>query len=394
MTGSPVINHCPACLGSSLTDFHAVESVPTNSCLLLDDMADVEALPTGRLQLAMCETCGFITNRAFDPTLTEYSERYEETQAFSECFVGWAEELAARWVADHDLAGKTAIEIGCGKGEFLEFMVRAGLEGGTGIDPGVRPERRDTDRIRWQRAFFDDTYGQITEDAVVCRHTLEHIHDVRAFMQDVRTAIGDRDIPVLWEVPDVLRVLEEGAFWDLYYEHCAYFTAGSLVRLFRETGFEVTDVSLAYDDQYILLEARPSGSDVAAPAALPLEDDVDVLRKAVRGFTEAFETRMEETRALVDEVAATGGRTVIWGSGSKGVSYLGALGEDTPIRYAVDINPHKHGKFIAGGGQEIVAPDFLREYDPALVIAMNPVYTAEIQAELDAMGSSARLVAV
>jgi hypothetical protein len=30
--------------------------------------------------------------------------------------------------------------------------------------------------------------------------------------------------PVLFELPDVLRVLEEVAFWDVYYEHCSYFT--------------------------------------------------------------------------------------------------------------------------------------------------------------------------
>ena len=389
-----LITTCPSCGNSDLTDFHEVERVPTNSCLLLGDLEDVAALPTGRLLLAMCESCGFITNRAFDAALTEYSPRYEETQAYSECFVGWAAELAGQWVADHELSGRTAIEIGCGKGEFLEFMVNAGLAGGIGIDPGVHPERRGVPGITWQREFFDADYGQIKQDAVVCRHTLEHIHPVKAFMLALRECIGDRDIPVLWEVPDVLRVLEEGAFWDLYYEHCTYFTAGSLVRLFRDCGFMVTDVSLAYDEQYILLEARPSGSVVDAPATLELEDDIDVLRKAVRGFSEVFETRMDETRQVVDDVAAAGGRTVIWGSGSKGVSYLGALGEDTPIRYAVDINPHKHGKFIAGGGQQIVAPQFLREYQPELVIAMNPVYVDEIQAVLDEMGLTARLLSV
>jgi len=36
------------------------------------------------------------------------------------------------------------------------------------------------------------------------------------------------DALVLFEIPDVRRVLEEGAFWDIYYEHCSYFTLGSL----------------------------------------------------------------------------------------------------------------------------------------------------------------------
>ena len=43
----------------------------------------------------------------------------------------------------------------------------------------------------------------------------------------VRRAIGDRlDTVVLFELPDVERVLREVAFWDVYYEHCSYFTLG------------------------------------------------------------------------------------------------------------------------------------------------------------------------
>ena len=77
-------------------------------------------------------------------------------------------------------------------------------------------------------------------------------------MAQVRAAIGDRtDTVVLFELPDVLRVLRDAAFWDVYYEHCSYFSPGSLARLFRLTGFEVLRLEMDYDDQYILLEAKP-----------------------------------------------------------------------------------------------------------------------------------------
>src|SRR3712207_6943984 len=40
-------------------------------------------------------------------------------------------------------------------------------------------------------------------------------------------SVGERPHTVVAiEVPDTLRVLTEGAFWDLYYEHCSYFTPG------------------------------------------------------------------------------------------------------------------------------------------------------------------------
>ena len=39
--------------------------------------------------------------------------------------------------------------------------------------------------------------------------------------------------------------------------------------------------------------------------------------------------------------------------------YLTSLGITDETEYAADINPHKTGKFMAGTGQEIVAPGVL-----------------------------------
>ena len=73
------------------------------------------------------------------------------------------------------------------------------------------------------------------------------------------------------------------------------------------------------------------------------------------------------------------------------MAFLTTLNVRDEIAYAVDINPHKHGTFMAGTGQEIVAPEFLREYRPDMVIVMNSIYCAEIRRELDRMGVEAEL---
>src|SRR5690606_14581718 len=86
---------CPACAGTGLAVFHEQRGIPTNSCLLLATPEAALDYPTGDLRLAFCPSCGFVTNLAFDPSLSEYSARYEETQAFSAHFVAFAKELAA-----------------------------------------------------------------------------------------------------------------------------------------------------------------------------------------------------------------------------------------------------------------------------------------------------------
>jgi SAM-dependent methyltransferase len=385
---------CPACGADGLEGFHEQRGVPANSCLLLESRDEAVAFPTGEMQLGFCPRCGFITNTRFDPALAEYSDRYEETQAFSDRFVTFARSLAKRWVERYDLAGKSVLEIGCGKGEFLVMMAEAGIGRGIGIDPGVHPERIDTpvgDRLEWIADFYSDEYAHLEADVVVCRHTLEHIGPVGEFVRMIRRNIGDRlDTVVLFELPDVQRVLDEVAFWDVYYEHCSYFSAGSLARLFERSGFEVLDLFLDYDDQYLILEARPVAAGTT-PKPWPA-DDMDGLRRGVERFRAGYETTIGHWTKRLTELRDEGGTAVIWGAGSKGVAFLAVAGAD--VAAAVDINPFKHGMYMAGTGHRIVPPAELPALRPDLVIAMNPIYVDEIRGDLDELGLPADLDAV
>jgi hypothetical protein len=205
--------------------------------------------------------------------------------------------------------------------------------------------------------------------------------------------MGEPGKIALFELPDSLRVLREAAFWDIYYEHCSYFTIGSLARLFRREGFEVLDTALDYDGQYILLEARTVAPG-AESLATPREDSVEEVGAAVDGFVVGYEAKVRAMKEALVQVRRQGRRAVIWGGGSKGVAYFNTLHVSDEIQFAVDINPRKHGKFMAGTGQEIVAPDFLREYRPDVVIAMNPIYVDEIRRDLNALGLEPELQAV
>ncbi|MHC5024295.1 MAG: Rossmann-fold NAD(P)-binding domain-containing protein, partial [Planctomycetota bacterium] len=97
---------------------------------------------------------------------------------------------------------------------------------------------------------------------------------------------------------------------------------------------------------------------------------------------------------VVHAAAQKGQKPVLWGSGSKGVSFLTTLGIRDEIECVVDINPFRQGRFMPGTGHPIVAPSFLAEYRPDLVIAMNPMYRDEIRGDLDRLKIQPEIVAV
>ena len=73
---------------------------------------------------------------------------------------------------------------------------------------------------------------------------------------------------------------------------------------------------------------------------------------------------------------------------------LGLPGAEVKIDAVVDINPFRQGKWLAGVGQQVVAPETLRDLAPDVVVAMNPIYGEEIRRDLDRLNVSAKLLAV
>jgi hypothetical protein len=100
-----------------------------------------------------------------------------------------------------------------------------------------------------------------------------------------------------------------------------------------------------------------------------------------------------ELRKDLDE-ATKEGTVVLWGASSKAVAYLQALEVRDEVTAVVDINPIKHGKYLAGSGLAIVGPDDLVGIDPSTVIVMNPAYRSEVQNDLEARDLTARVVAL
>jgi hypothetical protein len=189
-----------------------------------------------------------------------------------------------------------------------------------------------------------------------------------------------------------MRVLQESAFWDIYYEHCSYFSLGSLARLFRRTGFEVLDLATAYDGQYLLLEAR-AATGVTAPS-LPEENDLQELADTVARFRQNHENHVSTWRKRIQSFRDQGQTAAIWGSGSKCVAFLSTLGITDEIDVVVDINPYRQGKYLPSSGKAIVSPAALKDYRPDVVIAMNPIYLEEIRNDLRSMGLDPELTAV
>ncbi len=379
---APRCNVCKSERISAVTD---TGEVPVFCNQLCKTKADAIGAPKAVIRLGFCESCGHVYNSLFDASQLSYSPEYENSLHFSEHFQRYAEELARDLTMRYGLTGKRIVEIGCGRGDFLASLCHGGRNLGLGFDmsypPGEPPVSKS---ISVQTEPYGRAQGELNPDLVCMRHVLEHVAEPTDFLRDVRSTMRD-GVPIYVEVPNVLYTLRDGGVWDLVYEHCSYFSASSLQSVLQLSGFEVTQVREAFSGQFLCAHARAGKS---TEEARPLPE----MESLVLAFSSEHALKLKQWRTALEELALLEKRVVSWGAGSKGNTFSNLVAGGDVVPYVVDLNPRKHGMFVAGTGARIVPPEFVSEYRPDVVVVMNPAYESEIRARLAALSVSPQIM--
>ena len=384
---------CPVCDSADTTLCISLNDVPVYCNVLYPTLSEAVAAPRGDITLMFCRDCGHLFNGTFDARKIDYSLEYENSLHYSGRFQEYAQGLAADLTERHALHNKSIVEIACGKGDFLAHICRLGGNRGFGFDPSYEPGRQDQQtlgNVEIVQDYYSDKYADIDVDLLCCRHALEHIDNPRQFLDIVRKAVSRNDAAVLYfEVPNSMYTLRDMGIWDIIYEHCGYFCENSLARVFTETGFSIDRLNESFGKQFLSIETRPGArGGYSGQTRTPLA--------SVAEHADAFERRYAEKLATwkgrLEEFATQGKRVVVWGAGSKGVTFLNVLKAGNQVDSIVDLNPHKHAKYVPGTGHRVVSPDYLKEYRPDIVIVMNPIYKDEIGDMISGMGIDARII--
>jgi SAM-dependent methyltransferase len=375
---------CPNCGSSQIEGFFEIKNAPIFSLVTVKSQKEALKVPRKDIELGFCHSCGFIFNRLFDTSIDYFTLGYEDQQGFSTTFMNYLRKISEHLIQKYDLKGKTLMEIGCGKGDFINLLTELAGGKGIGVDPAYQEGRQTNPNLTFYKDFYKAEHGQLPADFICCRHTLEHIHATQAFLKLIRHSLGKETQKVIFfEIPQIIRILEVQAFWDIYYEHCSYFSAGSLARLFRSTGFEILDLHLDYNDQYLLIEARPANT--ISEKTFPIEESIAEQKERIGMFQTRIREQLSDWRRKLQTLKDANKRTVVWGGGSKSVGFLTNFADLNAIEYVVDINPHMENNYIPGIGKKYVQPKFLQEYQPEAVIIMNGIYKEEITKTLHDM---------
>jgi len=387
---------CPVCDSLDIEIFIEIRQLPVCCNLLYETRKEAIHAPMSDLKLGSCKKCGHVYNYAFKPDLMDYAQDYENAVHFSPRFKTYAQELAYRLVEQYGLFNKDIIEIGCGDGYFLKLLCEIGKNRGVGFDPSRSAKKYSEtfgSSITYINDFYSSSHLRSKADFISCRHVLEHLQFPSDFIHSVRDGIGNRfDTVVFFEVPNALYTLIDLGIWDLIYEHCNYFNSNSLRELFLFHGFEVIDLRDEFEGQFLSIEAKPVNRKI--DVSIDHSAEVECISDYVNTFAADYNKTLNDWNMKIDHMKKRGSKAVVWGAGSKGITFLNMLNKKSQIDYLVDISPRKQGKYVPGTGQKIISPEDLESYRPDIVIVMNPIYLKEIQEMINQMNLTSQLISV
>jgi len=290
---------------------------------------------------------GLVRNAAFRPELMTYDSEYDNEQATSACFrehLRNVSEIVAAQFGSADF-----IEIGSGKGQFLELLLSKGCSV-AGFDPSYDGDNPRIRKEYFQPACLDPCAG------FVLRHVLEHVPDPYKFLQMLCDANG-RAGKIYIEVPCFDWICEHKAWFDVFYEHVNYFRMVDFHRMFET----VQIAERSFGGQYLSIVA-----------------DLSTLR--VPDYSQAYAVRFPKD--TFDQRVTPSAGSVIWGGGSKGVTFAVLIERaGHKLEFAIDINPRKQGKYLPVTGLKVRSPEdaFAKLRDGSTIYVMNSRYLEEIK---------------
>ncbi len=371
------MKHCIAC-GKELPEqpLFILDNAPASA----QDIPDAEEVKSDQgvtLNLCQCRHCGLVQ---FDCIPVSYYRDVIRASGFGATLVDLRRQQYRHMIETYHLEGKKFLEVGCGRGEFLqplrEFPVEIyGVEHrqelvDIAVESGLRvwkdfPEREDH--------VFTDGSVSGPFDVFLSFNFLEHQPYPEVMLKAIWNNLSDDGMGLV-TVPALEYILEHGSYYELIRDHIAYYSFDTLRRLLERCGFQVLEEEMVNRDTISMIVKK-------VPAALPAESveaDEAVSLISVESMLKGHEMLKQELSDFLDECYEQDKSLAVWGASHQGFTLMSTMDLGDKVSYIIDSAPFKQGRFAPASHLPIMKPDYFFEEPVDVILIVAPGYSKEI----------------
>jgi len=350
---------CRVCRGS-LEDLLFYKNMPKAAQHLPDEI-DILDEKGEDLEVLQCLGCGLVQ---LGNTPVPYYREVIRASAFSEEMKQFRISQFEEFVQKYNLKGEKVVEVGCGCGEYLSIMDKAGANV-YGIEHSPDSVKRCLQEgFKVQNAYLDSESSALSESpfkGFYILNFLEHFPFPRESLSALYNNLEEGAIGLV-EVPNFDMILRGKLFSEFISDHLLYFTKDTLNRMLSMCGFEV-------------LECKEIWYDYIISAVVKKRKPLNI-----SNFYEHQTRIQKDIESFINRHKHSG--VAVYGAGHQSFAILSLTNLQNKVKYVIDDALFKQGKFTPATHIPIVPAKKLNLDPVGGVIIMAGGYSDEVAKKL------------
>lgn len=391
------ITSCQVCNSKKLYTILDLGQQPLCDSLLTKDMLD-QSEKTYPLRMIWCENCTLVQIDYCVPGEEVYHPNYPYRSGITKELAQYQESIASSLVKKYALTSKDlVVDVGSNDGTLLKGFQKLGIKI-LGVEPTNIAKIANASGVKTIQAFFDiktsqnikKEYGQAA--LIITTNTFAHMQTLGEFIMGAYNLLTSDGVFVN-ETHYLLDVIKGGQFDTIYHEHLRTYSLKSLITLFDQYDFTLTDVERG--DRYggnIRVHATKGKGKPVSPEVkklLKLEEDfgLEKLQTYIKFANRVKKARLEFMGFLIRTKKA--GKHIVGNScPARSSTLLNYYGVDRELLSYLAEQPTslKLNMYLPGKHIPIVNNQRLIDEQPDYVVILAWHYAQPIMEQLKARG--------
>jgi hypothetical protein len=369
---------CEEKLNIELIDL--VNSPASNSFLSERELHEPELFYP--LKVMICGKCFLVQVDEHKKSSDIFSEDYAYFSSFSTSWLQHMQTFSSATINRFSLSSRSrVVEIASNDGYLLQYFQMMNIPV-LGIEPTKNTAEvaigKGIDTIT--EFFCVELATQLVNrniqaDLLCANNVLAHVPDINDFVKGMKVLLAQNGV-ITVEFPHLLQLIENTQFDTIYHEHFSYLSLFTVKQIFSKFDLDIFDVeeipthggSLRIYAKHTEDYSKSISTNVKTVLQKELNKGINRIEYYDNFKTRARKIKFSFLSFLIDKQNL--GKTVVgYGAAAKGNTLLNYCGiKNDLIKFVVDANPQKIGKYLPASHIPVVEENELRKLKPDFVV--------------------------